>query len=77
MNIIEVMQLPIETEVTCTAYKGKTIKICIQDGVKVLKFKDDFRRIFLDNEVTEATYKVVKDNKPNMLTIRQTIKMPD
>lgn len=77
MNIIEVMQLPIGTEVTSTICNGKTIKVCEQDGVKVLKFKDDFKRIFLDNEVTEATYKLVKDNKPNMLTFEQTIKMPD
>ena len=59
MNIIEVMQLPIGTKIKSTICTGKTLKICEQDGAKVLKFDGDFRRIFLDNDITEAEYEII------------------
>lgn len=59
MNIIEVMRLPVGTKVISSVCDGKVLKVCEQDGVKVLKFDGDFRRIFLDNDITEATYKVI------------------
>lgn len=60
MNIIEVMRLPIGTKIISDVCDGKILKICEQDGVKVLKFDGDFRRIFLDNDITEAEYEVLK-----------------
>lgn len=59
MNIIDVMKLPIGTKIKSSVCDGKTLKICEQDGVKVLKVDGDFRRIFLDNDITEAEYEVV------------------
>lgn len=59
MNIIEVMRLPIGTKIKSTVCDGKILEICEQDGVKVLKFKGDFRRIFLDDDITEAEYEIV------------------
>lgn len=59
MNIIEVMRLPIGTKLKSNVCDGKILKVCEQDGVKVLKFDKDFRRIFLDNDITEANYELV------------------
>lgn len=59
MNIIEVMKLPVGTKIKSTICNGKVLKICEQDGVKVLKFDGDFRRIFLDNDITEAKYEII------------------
>lgn len=59
MNIIDAMKLPVGTKITSSVCDGKTLKICEQDGVKVLKFDRDFRRIFLDNDITEAEYELV------------------
>lgn len=58
MNIIEVMRLLIGTKLKSSINK-KIINVCEQDGVKVLKFEDDFRRLFLDNDITEASYEIV------------------
>lgn len=59
MNIIDVMKLPAGTKIKSNICNEKTLKICEQDGVKVLKFDGDFRRIFLDNDITEATYEII------------------
>ena len=59
MNIIEVMKLPVGTKIKSTICDGKVLKICEQYGVKVLKFDGDFRRIFLDNDITEAKYEII------------------
>lgn len=59
MNIIEVMRLPIGTKLKSNVCDGRILKVCEQDGVKVLKFDKDFRRIFLDNDITEANYELV------------------
>lgn len=59
MNIIEVMRLPVGTKIVSTVCDGKVLKVCEQDGVKVLKIDGDCRRIFLDNDITEATYTIV------------------
>ncbi|MBC6695269.1 hypothetical protein H9L25_00560 [Terrisporobacter mayombei] len=58
MNIIEVMRLSVGTKIKSNVCDGKILKICEQDGVKVLKFDGDFRRIFLDNDITEAEYEI-------------------
>lgn len=59
MNIIEVMRLPVGTKIVSTVCDGKVLKVCEQDGVKVLKIDGDCRRILLDNDITEATYTIV------------------
>ena len=59
MNIIEVMRLPIGTKIQTDVCEGKIIKVCEQDGVKVLKFDGDFRRMFLDDDITEAEYEII------------------
>ena len=59
MDIIEVMRLPVGTEIRSNICDGKILKVCEQDGVKVLKFVGDFRRVFLDDDVTEAIYEIV------------------
>lgn len=56
MNIIEVMRLPVGTKLKTSINKKLTLEVCEQDGVKVLKCDRDFRRIFLDSEITEAEY---------------------
>lgn len=53
------MRLPIGTKIKSTVCDGKVLKVCEQDDVKVLKFDGDFRRIFLDNDITEAEYEIV------------------
>lgn len=59
MNIIEIMRLPIGTKIKSSVCDGKVLKVCEQDGCKVLKFDGDFRRVFLDSDVTEAEYEIV------------------
>lgn len=59
MNIIDVMRLPIGTKVKSNICDEKVLKICEQDDVKVLKFDGDFRRIFLDNDITEASFELL------------------
>lgn len=59
MNIIEVMKLPVGTKIKSNVCDGKILKVCEQDGVKVLKVEGDFRRIFLDNDITEAEYNII------------------
>lgn len=59
MNIMEIMELPIGTKIKSNVCDGKILKICEQDGVKVLKFDNDFRRIFLDSDITQANYEIV------------------
>lgn len=59
MNIIEVMKLPVGTKLKSKICEGKVLKVCEQDGVKVLKFDNDFRRVFLDNDITEANYELM------------------
>lgn len=59
MNIIEVMRLPIGTKIKSDVCDKKVLKVCEQDNVKVLKFDGDFRRIFLDDDITEAEYEVI------------------
>ena len=59
MNIIEVMRLPVGTKIVSTVCDGKVLKVCEQDGVKVLKIDGDCRRILLDNDITEATNTIV------------------
>lgn len=59
MNIIEVMRLPVGTKLNAD-FADRPLKIYEQDGVKVLKFDKDFRRLVLDNEVTEAVYSIIE-----------------
>lgn len=59
MNIIEVMRLSEGTKSKISINKKLILVICEQDGVKVLKCDGDFRRIFLDSEITEAEYEVI------------------
>lgn len=59
MDIIEVMRLPIGTKIKSDVCDKKVLKVCEQDNVKVLKFDGDFRRIFLDDDITEAEYEVI------------------
>ena len=59
MNIIEVMKLPVGTKIKSNVCDGKVLKVCEQDEVKVLKFDGDFRRIFLDSDITEAEYEII------------------
>ena len=58
MNIIEVMKLPVGTKIKSDVCDGKVLEIHDYDGVKCLKFENDFRRIFLDSDVTEAEYEI-------------------
>lgn len=59
MNIIEVMKLEVGTRLKCSV-TDKIIKIIERDNAKFLVFEGDFRRLFLDNDVTEAIFEIAK-----------------
>lgn len=59
MNIIDVMKLPVGTKIKSDVCDGKVLVIHDYGGTKFLKFENDFRRIFLDNDITEAEYEII------------------
>ena len=61
MNKIEVMKLPVGSKVKSSVCDGKVLEIREYDGTKFLKFENDFRRIFLDADITDAKFEIVNE----------------
>jgi len=56
-NVIEVMRLPVGTKIKTDINENITLEICKRDdGRKYLTLEDDFRRVFLDSEITESKF---------------------
>lgn len=58
MNIIEVMELDVGTKLLCDL-SDKPIVIIERDECKFLVFEGDFRRLFVDNEIITANFKII------------------
>lgn len=57
LNIIEVMRLPVGTKIKTDINKEITLIVVEwDDGRKYLTLEDDFRKVFLDSEITESKF---------------------